>query len=203
MEEEEIATPAIVSASGPAAMLAFQAAPMRCGGCGAKVRPLPSLRDAKRARRRAGCSGAPTTDANNCAGKSGGKRRRQQPTRAPTTEASSALPRGICSKSRAVGGRPPESPLRPARSHMCSGAHVRPCSGAHVLSHTCTRPHRVPRDSLGAHIDACARNTTTTFFCARFALLRSAPLRSTSLFSSCALASLAPGRSARPCCPEP
>jgi selenide,water dikinase len=37
MEEEEVALPAIVAARGAEAMLAFHAAPMRCGGCGAKV----------------------------------------------------------------------------------------------------------------------------------------------------------------------
>jgi hypothetical protein len=57
----------------------------------------------------------------------------------------------------AVGGRPPEPPLRPARSHrlahvlgrtgshMCSAAQARSCARphrlAHVLGHTCARPH--------------------------------------------------------------
>lgn len=35
--ELELSTPPIVSAKGPLAMAAFAEAPMRCGGCGAKV----------------------------------------------------------------------------------------------------------------------------------------------------------------------
>jgi hypothetical protein len=74
----------------------------------------------------------------------------------PTTDASAnyclvaaALLRQERAESRAVGGRPPEPPLRPARSHMCSAALVlgrtcaRPhlCSAALVLGRTCARPH--------------------------------------------------------------
>jgi hypothetical protein len=40
-------------------------------------------------------------------------------------------------ESRVVGGRPPEPPLLPARSHMCSAcAQPHTCSAAHVLGRT-------------------------------------------------------------------